>query len=271
MTFVLKNAFWTNARGITFTDGGGITWMFNSNTNSISATASASGTVTSIGSTTLTIGGTASVPTVNLSTAQQTNIAAGGTALQSVPAAVPSASVGLTAVAGTATSFTRSDGAPKLSQAIVPVWTAVHTFAPAAAGSNQRILTSLNTSSGVDDVIQRAGSAANTIGAGPNTEWFDSTNNTATLIQQAGGQTETWVFSGGWAQLSKYLTNGNFQLNYGFACHGVTPPTQTTGWGTPTGASVVANFAGASAGLTTCSAAIAEIITILKAYGLIGA
>ena len=40
----------------------------------------------------------------------------------------PTASVGLTAVNGSATTFLRSDGAPALSQAITPTWTGLHTF-----------------------------------------------------------------------------------------------------------------------------------------------
>lgn len=40
----------------------------------------------------------------------------------------PTAQVVLTAVNGTATTFLRSDGAPALSQAIVPIWTGTHTF-----------------------------------------------------------------------------------------------------------------------------------------------
>lgn len=40
----------------------------------------------------------------------------------------PTATIGLTAVNGTATSAIRSDGAPALSQAIVPTWTGTHTF-----------------------------------------------------------------------------------------------------------------------------------------------
>lgn len=46
---------------------------------------------------------------------------------------------------------------------------------------------------------------------------------------------------------------------------------KTVGWGTPTGGSVTANFSGSAAPLTTCSAAIAEILTILKAKNIIGA
>lgn len=149
MSVALTNKFWTHARGLTFTDGGGLVWSFNQNNNSLTATGSsgsllssvalvdnsgtftitgspltANGTidlalaaqsanhflagpstgspaaatwrlltaadlpsgafVTSIGSSNLTIGGTASVPTINLSSTQVTNIGLGGTALQSV-------------------------------------------------------------------------------------------------------------------------------------------------------------------------------------------
>lgn len=41
----------------------------------------------------------------------------------------PSATIGLSAVNGSATTALRSDGAPALSQAIVPTWSGIHTFA----------------------------------------------------------------------------------------------------------------------------------------------
>lgn len=44
-------------------------------------------------------------------------------------AANPTASIGLTAVNGSATSYMRSDAAPALDQAIAPTWTGQHTFA----------------------------------------------------------------------------------------------------------------------------------------------
>ena len=43
-------------------------------------------------------------------------------------AANPTGTIGLTAVNGVATTFTRSDGAPALSQAINPTWTDLHIF-----------------------------------------------------------------------------------------------------------------------------------------------
>lgn len=64
-------------------------------------------------------------------TASSEYLAADGTC-QTVSAGAsggnPTASVGLTAVNGVATTFLRSDGAPALSQSIAPTWTGTHTF-----------------------------------------------------------------------------------------------------------------------------------------------
>jgi len=63
--------------------------------------------------------------------------AAGTTSTQSIPAggslANPTATIGLSAVNGVATSGMRSDGAPALSQAIAPTWTGAHTFSNTVA------------------------------------------------------------------------------------------------------------------------------------------
>ncbi len=48
--------------------------------------------------------------------------------ISTTSAANPTASVGLSAVNGVASTYMRSDAAPVLSQAIVPTWTGVHTF-----------------------------------------------------------------------------------------------------------------------------------------------
>jgi hypothetical protein len=60
-------------------------------------------------------------------------------------AANPSATIGLTAVNGSASTFMRSDAAPALSQAIVPTWTGLHTFsrtASASGGSGRGVIIS---------------------------------------------------------------------------------------------------------------------------------
>lgn len=83
MSFALKQAFFANARGLTFADGGGVTWSFNSNTNTVSANASAGGAV----------------------------------------AGNPTAKVGTTAVNGSAGTWMRSDAAPPIDLTASYAWT----------------------------------------------------------------------------------------------------------------------------------------------------
>lgn len=61
------------------------------------------------------------------------------------------------------------------------------------------------------------------------------------------------------------------KLTQGIGINGVTPPTRVTGWGTPTGPAVTANYNGAAATLPQTSAVVAEIITALINLGLFGA
>lgn len=70
-----------------------------------------------------------------------------GSALLSTATAFanPSASVGLAAVNGVATTAMRSDAAPALSQSITPTWTAAHTFTQVATGSTVAVLLSSNS------------------------------------------------------------------------------------------------------------------------------
>lgn len=70
---------------------------------------------------------------------------------------------------------------------------------------------------------------------------------------------------------SGLMTGPSLQLTGRLGVSGNSPPAQVTGWGTPTGASVQNNFAGASATLAQTSAAVAKIITDLKAIGFYGA
>ena len=77
----------------------------------------------------------------------------------------PTASVGLTAVPGSATTFLRSDGAPALSQAIVPTWTGLHTFTGGITfGSSTG---SVQATSGVLSVISNTGTGSNVLATSP--------------------------------------------------------------------------------------------------------
>jgi hypothetical protein len=57
----------------------------------------------------------------------------------------------------------------------------------------------------------------------------------------------------------------------GIGVNGASAPAQIPGWGTPTGSTVISNFAGASATLAQTSGVVAEIILALKNFGLFSA
>lgn len=73
-------------------------------------------------------------------------------------AANPTGSVGLTAVNGSATTFTRSDGAPALSQAIVPTWTGAHTFTKTGS-TTQIVLQTSDAGTDVKNTVFRSGAS----------------------------------------------------------------------------------------------------------------
>lgn len=85
-------------------------------------------------------------------------------------------------------------------------------------------------------------------------------------MSNVGGITLRTPFSGG------HNINGATSFLNAIGVNGASPPAQVTGWGTPTGASVEANFAaGAGQTMAVISAAVAKIITDMKAVGIYGA
>lgn len=144
--------------------------------------------------------------------------------------ASPTATIGLAVINGTATTFLRSDGAPPLSQAIVPTWTAAHIFSAASgvpvtinpAGTTTGLIVNGSTtaiasiivsglagSAGADFNIRRAGSTANTVLAGSAIDLSDTVATTATSLQHSGGQFELWMTQNNgvsWSQALKVLT-----------------------------------------------------------------
>lgn len=189
-------------------------------------------------------------PNTNAVTASYTGTGSAG--------ANPAAKVGTAAVNGSAATFMRSDAAPPVDQTISPTWTGNHTF-KATSGASMQV-----TGNG-------AGVAASVITdtGNPNGACIQLQGNGATTpnktIRSTGGNLQI-VNSAYNAVIVTISDTGAIGIN------GVTsPPAKVTGWGTPTGASVQSNFSGAAATLPQCSAAIAKIITDLKALGLYGA
>src|ERR1700739_629632 len=89
MTVKLTGNFLATARCLIFDDGNSISWAFDPTTNELTATYTGAG---------------------------------------SAGSANPSATIGLTAVDGSASTWMTSDSAPALSQGIIPTWTGLHTF-----------------------------------------------------------------------------------------------------------------------------------------------
>lgn len=178
----------------------------------------------------------------------------------------PSASVGLTAVNGSAITWMRSDGAPALDQAITPTWSGQHIWSVlgefSASGEALKIVGDaafLNFRNTANSSVLQLGTVNAYAGSGSTTN--AAVGAIATLnLYSSSSVTPTVVMASG-----KATFNGNVSVN------GNSPPAQVTGWGTPTGQTVVNNFSGTLATLLQTSEVVAQIITDLKAFGLYGA
>lgn len=89
--------------------------------------------------------------------------------------------------------------------------------------------------------------------------YLDNSDTGSLIFRTAGGAVRMTIAPTGITMTGPLGVNGN------------SPPAQSTGWGTPTGAAVENNFAGGTASLAITSAAVAQIIAYLKAKGDFGA
>ena len=299
MTFALRNNFWLNSRGITFEDSTSVTWAFNGNSNQITATVvsaipsganpTASVGLTAVNGTAATFMRSDAAPALNQAIvptwsglhtfgagltvsagsftlsghtlALSANASVGGTNTgdQALPVgANPSASVGLAAVNGAAASFMRSDGAPALSVAITPTWTGQHTWK--IAGANTVI--ALDTFATFASNIQflQAGSFVAAAGVSGGAGQI--------IVGDSSGDFDIRT-QGGTIRMS---ANSGASTQFSLGVNGNSGPAQSTGWGTPTGGTVVASFAaGATPSLLQMSEAVAQIIVVLKQVGIFAA
>lgn len=281
MSASLTSNFFLNARGLTFADGNGFTWSFNTNTNSLSVAGTALSSVSVRDS--ITGGGTPASPlqlsgdstTPGNSRYYGTNGSGtrGWYASATIPVgANPIATIGLTAVNGSSANFMDADSAPALSQAIAPTWTNAHIFSGnvvtiknsvALALDSNAAATQLYTSWAINGTIQAyigvAGASGNLIGGSGAND----------LCVRSNGNTIRWSTNSG-ASTSMALAGGALTLAGGLGINGNAAAAQSTGWGTPTGGAVSNNFSGGAATLATLGPAVAQIIAVLKAAGLLG-
>lgn len=191
-------------------------------------------------------------PNTNVITASYTGSGSSG-------AANPSAKIGPVVVNGTAATFMRSDAAPPIDLTASYAWTGSHTFTKTVviSGTGGTLMTVSDATVAVHRLI--SGLVTADFLATPTGGVVRTTSNDPFSIATSGiiaatfdtSQKATFVSAIGW--------------------NGATPPAQVTGFGSPTGASVVTNFSGTAATTAQIQATIAQILTIMKAHGMIGA
>lgn len=135
----------------------------------------------------------------------------------------PSATIGLAAVNGSATTPMRSDAAPALSQAIAPTWTGKHTFVSAGAGdpiifgNSGAAANNKNNGIHVGSNFVQIGTATDAgVFSNPAFEWDRSGLNVTSLFFGNGSDNPTYNFLGtGTAQFGGLLQakdqSGTFQ------------------------------------------------------------
>ncbi|HTH83356.1 MAG TPA: hypothetical protein VL490_10495, partial [Mucilaginibacter sp.] len=102
----------------------------------------------------------------------------------------PSASIGLTAVNGSATTYMRSDAAPAIDQGISPTWTGVHTFSnQLSVTKNGQLAIFGSNSPGMDNYFTLNGATSYDFGvSNSTTNFFFSHNGVHALDFTTGGQ-----------------------------------------------------------------------------------
>lgn len=158
-----------------------------------------------------TVGGNIGVGSINptqkldvIGTVKATKFIGDGSGLSGISGsgtvANPTATIGLTAVNGSASSAIRSDGAPALSQAISPTWTGNHLFSPSSGNTlfstgnvgigsvNPQTILDIGTGTLTANQVNTGSSAAGTItaGSGQGLNFLTNLTTTAVTITSAG-------------------------------------------------------------------------------------
>lgn len=179
---------------------------------------------------------------------------------------VPSAKVGLTAIAGTAQTAMRSDAAPALDVSISPTWTGNHTFTP-GAGIAAIFNQATGAAEAVSIVAKSGGNQPLIMGDGTVAMQFTFAG---TSLQMGNSSNHPISFYTNNITRLTIAAGGGITAAFALSCNGNAPPAQVTGWGVPAAPAVVATFP-ATPTLGQCGQAIGQIIKDLKAFGLYGA
>lgn len=200
-----------------------------------------------------------------------------GTGLTGGGAVALGASITLTnagvtsAVSGTGVNVSGAVGAVTFSvnQGFTPTWTGTHTFTPSSGitpvyinGANGNYCTQITAGSASGNsfgVLLKAGTTSADIAVD--------------IQNQAGTANLLLIYGDNHGQIGpiSFTAAGATSHSGPIGVNGSAAPAQSTGWGTPTGGAVENNFAASgSASMATVSAALAQIIAVLKANGFLG-
>lgn len=149
----------------------------------------------------------------------------------------PSATIGLTAVNGSASTFMTSDSAPPLSQAIVPTWTGAHLWTPGSANTTPIKVTGYSvTGSSATPVIDIAGTwntSNNATAIKLNITNTASGNPSYLLDLQVGGVSKFYADKSGNVQLVGTISQGTWGGTAIDVAHGGTGLASGTSGGVP--------------------------------------
>ena len=142
----------------------------------------------------------------------------------------PTATIGLTAVNGSASSAIRSDGAPSLSQAIVPTWTGAHTFNANNLGTAQTDQVIVSNTTAAANAAQQYSPAVQWIGQGWKTTATAASQPVDFIayvqtVQGTTNPTGKWTLAGqtnggGYGNAFQVDTSGNVTINNILNCSG---------------------------------------------------
>lgn len=135
----------------------------------------------------------------------------------------PTATIGLTAINGSAGTGMRSDGAPALSQAIAPSWTATHTWTSAASAAvpnislnnSAPVMTLVESDQGTDGKVWRWNANGGVMTFGTLTDAFGSVRNWLAATRSA--NTVTNVSVGNATDNPTFMTLGTGATTFGGA------------------------------------------------------
>lgn len=168
----------------------------------------------------------------------------------------PSATIGLSVINGSAATWMRSDGAPAISQAIVPTWSGTHTFTAAIVVQGDSTVFALKNTA-----------AANVFRITTPVGWAGFGSNTDAALGSFGAL--NFYVNDGSNPTLVIATTGAATFASTFAINNGTPTAQLTGFGSPSGA-VTSGLTGGSTA-TQVAGTLAALLAYLKSIGFIGA